>query len=81
VLVNDIPSLREVWGDAAIYFRDADSLSDRLLQLSRDPRRLVAAQHRSWQRAQRYTAAVMVDQYLTLYRTMLSRWESSSDVA
>lgn len=81
VLANDIPSLREVWGDGALYFRDASSLSARLLQLSRDPQQLVAAQHRSWQRAQRYTAAVMVEQYLTLYRTILTKRESTIDVA
>jgi glycogen(starch) synthase len=81
VLANDIPSLREVWGDGALYFRGASSLSIRLIQLSRHPQELVEAQRRSWNRAQRYSASVMADQYLALYRTMLRKWEPSSDVA
>jgi glycogen(starch) synthase len=81
VLANDIPSLREVWGDGALYFSDASSLSTRLIQLSRDPQELVEAQRRSWKRAQRYSVSLMGDRYLALYRTMLRRLESSSDVA
>lgn len=81
VLANDIPSLREVWGDGALYFRDASSLSARLVQLDGHPREVEEARLRSWDRAQRYSASLMADRYLALYRTMLTNWESSSDVA
>ena len=38
IVANDIPSFREVWGDAALYFRtnDADSLAAVLRQLESD---------------------------------------------
>jgi glycosyltransferase involved in cell wall biosynthesis len=71
VLANDLPSLREVWGDAALYFHDAWSLSGLLSQLGRDPELLAAAQRRSRLRAQRFSAACMADQYLALYRREL----------
>jgi glycosyltransferase involved in cell wall biosynthesis len=71
VLANDLPSLREVWGDAALYFQDAWSLSGLLSQLGRDPEQLAAAQRRSRLRAQTFSAACMADQYLALYRREL----------
>ena len=38
IVANDIPSFREVWGDAALYFRtnDAASLADKICQLNAD---------------------------------------------
>ena len=81
VVANDIPSLREVWGEGAIYFHDKASLQDRLTELARDPRQLAAAQHRSVRRAQNYEAARMAGQYLDLYQTMLTRREAASHVA
>ena len=38
IVANDIPAFREVWGDAALYFRtnDARSLADTLRQLDSD---------------------------------------------
>ncbi len=66
VLANDIPSLREVWGSAALYFRDAASLSALLHDLHRNPEHLKAAQDRSGKRAAQYTVARMADAYLEL---------------
>src|SRR5205807_5024409 len=39
LILNDIPSLREIWGPAAVYFRtnDADSLAEAVRILSNDP--------------------------------------------
>ena len=81
VLANDIPSLREVWGDGALYFHDSSSLSTLLSRLTRDPQQLAAAQHNSWRRAQRFSAACMADRYLGLYRTMLTKHEIAANVA
>jgi glycosyltransferase involved in cell wall biosynthesis len=81
ILANDIPSLREVWGDGALYYRDASSLSARLTQLAHSPQQLVAAQHRSRQQARRYSAEKMADQYLSLYRSMLMKGGTTSNVA
>ena len=73
-MANDIPSFREIWGDAAMYFRanDAESLAEAIRQLSedRDLRRTYA--NRAYQRArERFTAKRMIDDYLELYRSLL----------
>ncbi len=66
VLANDIPSLREVWADGALYFHDAVSLSALLHDLYDDPEKLAAAQARSAERAAGYTASRVADEYLEL---------------
>lgn len=81
VLINDIPSLREVWGDDALYFSDAASLSAWLAELSGNPPELAAAQRRSIRRARRYTAARMANEYLALYQTMVTKFEAATHVA
>ena len=70
VLANDIPSLHEVWGDGALYFSDAATLSAQLAELWSNSLDLACAQRRSMERAQTYTAARMADHYLALYQTM-----------
>ena len=74
IVANDIPSYREIWGDAAIYFRanDAESLADviRRLHERRDLCRGYAA--RAFQRAREcFTAKRMIDEYLRLYQQTL----------
>jgi glycogen(starch) synthase len=71
VLAQDIPSLREVWGDGALYFRDATALSSLLERLYSHPEDLQHVQSGSNNRARQLTAPRMTDQYLTLYRTLL----------
>jgi glycosyltransferase involved in cell wall biosynthesis len=72
VLVNDIASLREVWGEAALYFRDASSLSALLLRLSNDRSMIAKAQAVSRARAHELTTQRMADQYETLYSRLLT---------
>lgn len=74
IIANDIPSFREIWGDAAIYFQtnDAASLADiiRRLHEQRDLCRGYAA--RAYQRAREcFTAKRMVDEYVRLYQGVL----------
>jgi glycogen synthase len=74
IVANDIPSFREIWGDAALYFRanDAESLADviRRLHERRDLCRGYAA--RAFQRAREcFTAKRMIDDYLRLYHRTL----------
>ena len=71
IVANDIPVFREIWGDAAIYFRanDAASLAEviRRLYERRDLCRGYAA--RAFQRAREcFTAKRMIDEYLRLYQ-------------
>lgn len=75
IVANDVPCLREVWGDAAIYFEanNAESLADviRRLHEQRDLCRGYGA--RAFQRArERFTAQRMVGDYLQLYEQTLA---------
>ncbi len=72
VVANDIASLHEVWGDAALYFDGPRSLSTLLHQLNREELRLVQARQRSFARANELTTQRMADGYEALYRAMLA---------
>ena len=75
IVANDIPSFREVWGDAALYFRtnDARSLADILRQLDADRALRHAYADRAYTRArERFTTKRMIDDYLDLYRSLVS---------
>jgi glycosyltransferase involved in cell wall biosynthesis len=74
LVANDIPSLREVWGDAALYFRkdDARSLGEALALMHGDPELRGDYANRAYQRALRhYTAERMVDEYLAAYGALI----------
>ena len=71
VVANDIPSLREIWGNGAIYFRDRDSLRRVLNRLARSPRELRQAAQNSGRRALTFSATRMVEQYCSLYNELL----------
>jgi len=75
IVANDISSFREIWGDAALYFRtnDALSLSTILRQFEADRPLRQAYADRAYSRArQRFTAKRMIDEYLELYRSLVS---------
>jgi glycosyltransferase involved in cell wall biosynthesis len=70
LLLSDIPSYREVWGDAAVFFRvdDADDLRDKWSRLLDAPDGALDMGVRARQRAlERYTAAHMAHAYADLY--------------
>lgn len=71
VLANDIPSLREVWGSAALFFRDADGLSALLKMLAGNRRLLDRARARSRHRAQQLTMQRMTRNYLQFLQGIL----------
>lgn len=75
VVANDIPSLREVWQDGALYFSDAASLTALLRELCADTQRLRSAQQNSRKRARHFTAQRMVDAYLRLFRSLRAQSE------
>lgn len=73
IVANDIPSFREVWGDAAIYFRtnDAKSLAENIRRLHDDRGMRRAYAELAYTRArERFTTKRMIDQYLELYRSL-----------
>ena len=74
IVANDIPSFREVWGDAALYFRtnNASSLAAILGKLDSDRPLRQAYADRAFARArERFTAKRMIDDYLDLYRSLI----------
>lgn len=71
VLANDIPSLHEVWGDAALYFSGPESLSEWLWRLGDHSGLLSEAQRSSMRRAREFKAERMGAGYLDLFRSML----------
>ncbi len=81
VLVNDIPSLHEVWGDAALYFTGPESLSSWLWRLSDHPWLLHEAQQIASERALEFTAERMREGYLKLFRSMVRESLVASNVA
>ncbi len=80
VVARDLPSLREVWADSALYFTDAPSLASSLRLLADDPHLLAQLQERSATRAAQFTPERMVDSYLQLFQTVLQKPQSLSPV-
>jgi len=81
VVARNIPSMLEVWGSAALYFDDAESLSALLTRLNGDPQVLRDARESAFRRAQRFTRTRMVEQYLSLYRRLVTPAERTEYAA
>jgi glycogen synthase len=76
LILNDIPSLREIWGPAAVYFRtnDADSLSEAVRILNKDAELRRSFANRSFNRAREcYNSNRMTSNYIQLYRSVINR--------
>jgi glycogen(starch) synthase len=71
VIARDLPSLREVWEDSALYFTDASGLQAQLQRLSAQPNALAEAQSRALARAQQFTVERMTDGYLAVFEHVL----------
>ena len=74
IVANDIESLREVWGEAALYFRrnDEESLRAVLRLLQRDEGLRREYSERAYGRAlERYTAERMVEGYMRIYSALM----------
>ncbi len=74
LVLADLPTLRELWDDAAAFVPvdDAAALRCALDELIDDPERLRQLAHAGWTRARRYQPQSMGEQYLALYRGLLS---------
>ena len=75
LVLGDIPSLREVWGDAAVYVTPTDSaqLKRELRALIADPARCSTLAARANQRALLYTTERMTRGYLDAYTEIIER--------
>ncbi len=81
LVLGDIPTLREVWGDAAVYVSpgDIDALRERLTWLAHDATARVALGVRARERAGCFGVDAMTRRYLEIYRDVLA--PSASGVA
>jgi glycosyltransferase involved in cell wall biosynthesis len=75
LVLSDIPSFREIWGDSAIFIHPDDSagLLTALRRLIRDESYREAMAHRASHRARRYSLARMTEGYLSLYSRVRHR--------
>ncbi len=73
LVLGDIPSLREVWGDAALYAApdDPSALCESLSRLIADDLLRQEMSARALARAQTYTLERMANGYLEVYQTLL----------
>jgi glycogen synthase len=75
MVVNDIPSLRELWGETVCYFRrnDAEDLARYIEELQGNRELRMTYANLAYRRArQRFTAERMVNDYVSLYKTLVS---------
>ncbi len=83
LVLGDIPSLREVWGDSASYVpvNEPTAMVEVTRRLARDADacRLLGARART--RARAYTARAMASRYLAMYRRLLNVPRSRAAVA
>lgn len=73
IVAREIASLREVWANAAVYFRDAEELSAVLRRLYEDPEFLRRYQRRAGERARMFSRERMVGSYRTVYAGVLGK--------
>jgi glycogen synthase len=78
LVLGDIPSLREVWGDAALFVPpdDMEALEVALVLLIIDPvyRQIMA--HRAYEQAQKFTSEKMINNYLSSYRALVREYQA-----
>ena len=75
IVANDIASLREVWGESAVYFErnNPSSLLLTIQELASNSSRLGEYADRAYERARaNYTSEKMAEDYLKLYRSLVA---------
>jgi glycosyltransferase involved in cell wall biosynthesis len=79
LVMNDIPSFREIWGDAGYYFSgDGGSLFEALDRLSADRTLRLTYANLAYNRARQYfNADRMVDDYIKLYQKLGVRTQAA----
>lgn len=74
LLAMDIPSLREVWGETALYFNGPDDLSQRLVELAGNPSEIQRLASAAESRARElYSRDRMTARYLDLYGNLVNQ--------
>lgn len=74
LVLGDIPSLREIWGEDALYFNPLDSTAARtaIMRLIDDPSFCSEMATRAHRRARNFTAKRMAADYYDLYKKLIN---------
>src|SRR5215211_5228725 len=74
LVLGDIESLREIWGDAAVFVdpNDSKALKQALLELIANPKRREEMSQRAHERALEFTSARMAQNYFAAYEELLA---------
>ncbi len=80
LVLGDIPSLREIWGDSAVYVDpdNPNTLRDTVNDLIADEERRRQLSQHAYRRALRYSVGRMVDSYTATYAGLLSESPKST---
>jgi glycosyltransferase involved in cell wall biosynthesis len=80
LVLGDIPSYREIWGESALYVPSEDSsiLRDTILDLTRNKDLVAEYSEKSRARAYQYTSEKMASQYIDLYCKLISKVKSET---
>lgn len=80
LILGDIDSLKEIWGDAAVYVdtEDSDILIKCVNELIDDPALLQLYRNRALKQASRFSAERMIDEHIQIYNSVIKRRESLS---
>lgn len=75
LVLGDIPSLREIWKDAAVFVdvNDENMLAKKINSLMQDPEQLKKYQLKALARAENFSSAAMVAGYLKVYHQLAQR--------
>lgn len=79
IVARDLPSLHEVWGEAALYFHDASGLIEQVSRLTKDESLCAVMRERAHHRAESYTVSRMAENYLELFKTLLAKGKGAHD--
>jgi len=79
LVLSDIPSLRELWDDAAIFIHphDSDRWIFELNRLSNDSTARQALGNRAYRHARKYRAGAAIGKYWNLYQALLRSKDSA----
>jgi glycosyltransferase involved in cell wall biosynthesis len=83
LVLGDIPSLREVWGNSAAFVppNDAAALEAVIVALIRDDKLRENMARRAQARARRYTPSAMALRYRNAYLDLITRRRNASELA
>jgi glycosyltransferase involved in cell wall biosynthesis len=82
LILGDIPTLREIWQDAAIYVKpdDPDDLEEKIMSLIARPELRQEMGALARKHASLYTPRNMADGYMAVYQELAEGWHTSGNL-